>query len=702
MKTMLKKIVLIIAFALIGLTSIRAQVLSPQITCVSVLANGDITLTWLTPANPNNQFTGYTIYESSNVGGPFTQIYTVNATGYLQTSYTYICGCGNAAPKYFYILSSYNNGVAVTSPSLGTVESMFLTLVNPVNGTANLCWNPIMSPLLASSSGIYKIYMEYPATVWTLVGSTTSTCFTDTIYVCNRFNSTINFRVEIADNANPGCVSVSSVKGSIFHNLIVPAIPIMDTMSVDNNNNVMLDWSTNTAPDVAGYVIYRWNGAGWITADTIFGINNTNLTLLTSNAGLDSLQFRVAAFDSCGNISPAGGSLKTMFLRATADICNKSATLTWNACNSFASGLGGYNVYQSSVSAAGPYTYIGTTAPGTVTFSATGLTLNSTYYFKVDAFDVSGHKTSASNRRTFYCAAPIPPQFVYFVTASVAGSNRVDLTAFVDTMASVSGYKFMRSPANAPSLFSEIGFVSAPVFPLITFTDYNANTDDYSYFYKVVTVDSCGFDGLESNVGRTIHLTATGNSNFTNTITWNKYEGWDSVLSYKIFRGINGLLDPTPIYTYTNIHPNIKADDTTYVDTAVWRELKGDGNFYYQIQAVQNIGNIYGFDAYSLSNIAIAKQEAEMFIPNAFTPEAGQNITFVPVVRWADYSNYEMVIFDRFGESIFSTSTIGTGWNGSRHNTGRNCETGVYVYLIHFRTATGDDFQRKGQVTLIR
>ena len=59
-----------------------------------------------------------------------------------------------------------------------------------------------------------------------------------------------------------------------------------------------------------------------------------------------------------------------------------------------------------------------------------------------------------------------------------------------------------------------------------------------------------------------------------------------------------------------------------------------------------------------------------------------------------------MEIFNRFGENLFSTKKIGDGWDGQVR--GKNCETGVYVYLVKYRTAKGEDIQRKGIVTLLR
>ncbi len=693
---MFKKLLFLVVLIAVYTSVAMAQVPSPQPRCISVLPApnlGGVTITWTTPLDPLSQFASYSIYRSSTFAGPYSLVAGMPIFVYGQTSFTDIGAGANTGIKYYYIQTTYNAPGPLVSPPVDTINTMFLNL--PGGGsTANLSWNPIDIPAINSSSGTYNIYMEFPANVWTLTGSCTNLSYLDTIFACN---ATINYRIEETD-AN-GCVSVSSVKGNAFSNTIPPAIPVMDTLSVNTNNHPMLNWNVNSAPDVAGYVVYQLNAGGaWVAVDTAWGINNVSYTYLGGNAGIDSLQYNVAAIDSCGNISPLGNAnLQTIYLTSLADICNHSAILTWSAYPNIGSGLAGYRIYQATA-VGGPYTYLGTVAPGVQTFTATSLITSTTYFFKVEAYDLSGHKSVSSNRRSFYCAAPIPPQFLYCESASVGGTNRVDVTAFVDTSASVLGYKIYRATNNSSNGYSEIGMIAPPNYPLIMYSDYTADASQQSYYYKVVAVDSCGSNGISSNIGRSINLRVAGNSDFTNTLTWNKYESWEgNVMAYHILRGIDGIINPTPIWT---IIPDL-SESYTYLDTTVWREPRGDGNFYYEIEAIEGAGVLFNFGATARSNIAVAKQEPEVFIPNAFTPDAGMNTTFAPVTVWAEYANYHFDIFDRFGENIFTSSKIGEAWNGSYHS-GKNCETGVYVYLLKYRTAKGEDIQRKGIVTLIR
>lgn len=692
---MFKKFVCLFALVIAFSFGAKAIILSPQVTCVSVLPNGDIKLTWIQPTGPASEFVSYTIYYATTLGGPYTAVPLGTISVFTTTNFTWTCGCGNTSPYYFYIETTYNTGGPnIISPAIDTVRTIYINVVAGA-GVANLSWNQAITPPLASSTGVYNIYVEFPTGVWSLTGTTTNLNFIDTVTFCNAQNLTINYRVEIADNT--GCTSVSSKKGAILHNTIVPATPSLDTLSVDNNNNAMMNWNINTSSDCAGYVIYEFVGASWITVDTVFGINNTSYTYTgaTNNAGAAAQQFRVAAYDSCGNISPAGGSLKTIYLSTVSDICNHSAILNWNDYPTIGAGLSGFRIYQSAGTAAGPYTYLGSVPAGVFTFVASGLTTLTTYYFKVEAYDFSGVKLVSSNRRSFYCAAPIPPNFLKLITATVVGSTQIDVHFFTDTAASVLGYKVFRSTVNIPSTFQQVGFIPSTMSPFNSFSDYNVEPDNNAYYYKIVNIDSCGFDGMESNIGRTMLLTVSGNhDNFTNVLSWNKYKEWGaydtSSLFCNIYRGIDGVLDPLPIASVS-----FGQAETTYVDD-VSLVLKGEGNFIYKIEAQ---GSYSGFTTTSFSNIATAKQESEVYIPNAFTPN-GMNPVFKPSNTWVNYASYQFDIYNRYGENIFSSSKVEEGWDGTRR--GAICELGVYVYKLYYRTASGKEFNRKGVVTLVR
>jgi gliding motility-associated-like protein len=665
-----------------------SMVQSPQPRCVSVLPNGDVTLTWSTPLDTGGTFNSYHIYTAPSAAGPFTLLDSIFTYG--TTSYTHIGANANAAAVYYYIQTRSGCFGQVYSPPLDTVASMHLS-ATPGTGTAILNWNPVASPDISSSSGIYNIYQEYPAGVWTLAGTTTGLSFIDTIFVCS---DTLNYRVEIADNT--GCTSVSSVDGDLFSNIIVPAIPVIDTLSVDDSNNALLSWSANTSPDVAAYIVYQNNGSIWIPIDTVFGINNISYNYLSSDADLGSEQYCIAAYDTCGNLSPQGPSVNTIYLTAVADICARSVNLSWTAYPVIGSGLSGYRIYRSLTGFAGPFTLVGTVPAGTLTFSSTGLAASTTYYFKVEAFDVSGAKTAASNRISFYSAVPVPPTFSYLRKVSVIDPDRVDVTCHIDVAASTLKYKVMRSVDTVSANYVQVGTVPASGTSPVVFSDLSAKVDKQSYYYKVINVDSCGYDGMQTNIGRTILLSASGNSqDMENYLSWNDYEDWlGNVMSYNIYRGVDGVMDPAPIANvpFTGTGVNTYTDDISGI-------LQGEGVFNYYVEALEGMGNIYGFSDNSLSNIAEAYQDPKVFIPNAFKP-SGTNSIFIPVMTYVDMQEYEFDVFNRWGQQVFTTTETDKGWDGTY--AGKKVPFGVYVYLVRFKTSQGEYMEYKGFVTLLR
>lgn len=663
--------------------------LSPQPRCVSVLPGGDVTLSWTPSTDPSGQFNAYMIYTSNSLGGPYTLLDSIFTIG--QSTYTHTGANANVVPVFYYIQARCNCGTLQLSPALDTVRTMLLNVTNPGNGTAVLTWPPIASPGISSSSGIYNTYQEYPAGTWTQTGSTGNAFYIDSILVCN---SAINYRVEIADST--GCVSVSSVDGGVFQNTIVPASPVIDTVSVDDNNLAQLDWNVSPSPDVAAYIIYKLIGGIWVAIDTVYGINNTSYSYAASTAGAGVEQFRMVAYDSCGNICALGAVQKTMYLNATGDICTHSAILSWTAYTHLGTGLAGYRVYESTVSSTGPYTFLGTVGPTVTTYTVTGLPTRMNYYFKIVAFDSSGTESASSNRYTFYSAAPIPPVFSYLRKASVSDPDKVVITCHVDVAASTLSYKIMRANESTPADYVQVATVPRSSSTPIVYTDRNVRTDDSSYYYKIINVDSCGFDGLETNIGHTMLLHAMGSStDNTNTLTWNDYENWlGNVTSYNIYRGIDGVMDPVPI---ANVLPS-GTGTNTYTDY-ISAITTGQGVFNYYVEAIEGMGNPYGFSDNATSNIAEAYQDPLIFVPNAFKP-GGVNSIFKPVTTYAGITEYEFDIFNRWGLKEFSTTSLEEGWDGT--HAGVKASLGVYVYLIRFRSSRGDYIEKKGTVTLIR
>lgn len=90
----------------------------------------------------------------------------------------------------------------------------------------------------------------------------------------------------------------------------------------------------------------------------------------------------------------------------------------------------------------------------------------------------------------------------------------------------------------------------------------------------------------------------------------------------------------------------------------------------------------------------------DVWIPNAFTPDANRlNDAFRPIFP-APVKNYRMQIWNRYGQKVFETDRLAFGWDGRFR--GEYQPVGAYVYLITFQNVDGGDVLRKGIIKLIR
>lgn len=88
-----------------------------------------------------------------------------------------------------------------------------------------------------------------------------------------------------------------------------------------------------------------------------------------------------------------------------------------------------------------------------------------------------------------------------------------------------------------------------------------------------------------------------------------------------------------------------------------------------------------------------------IFIPNAFTPDNdGMNDIFY--VRGNAVDELFMAVYNRWGEKVFETNDLNTGWDGTYK--GKELAPDVYGYYLQLRCLNGDEYFTKGNVTLIR
>ena len=94
-----------------------------------------------------------------------------------------------------------------------------------------------------------------------------------------------------------------------------------------------------------------------------------------------------------------------------------------------------------------------------------------------------------------------------------------------------------------------------------------------------------------------------------------------------------------------------------------------------------------------------------VYIPSAFTPTGdGLNDFFFPVCTGIDPSDFQFLIFNRWGNLVFESTTYGDKWNGTKFNQGNpttDCINAVYVYRISVKPYAARKQTYIGRVTLV-
>jgi gliding motility-associated-like protein len=92
--------------------------------------------------------------------------------------------------------------------------------------------------------------------------------------------------------------------------------------------------------------------------------------------------------------------------------------------------------------------------------------------------------------------------------------------------------------------------------------------------------------------------------------------------------------------------------------------------------------------------------EPLIFVPNAFTPN-GDGLNDVLYVRGYNIERVILfAIYNRWGEKVFESHSVNEGWDGDYK--GRTAKGDVFAYYLKVECQTGEEFFKKGNVTVIR
>lgn len=91
--------------------------------------------------------------------------------------------------------------------------------------------------------------------------------------------------------------------------------------------------------------------------------------------------------------------------------------------------------------------------------------------------------------------------------------------------------------------------------------------------------------------------------------------------------------------------------------------------------------------------------DLNIYIPNIFSPNGdGNNDTFY--IRGKGIKSLNLIIYNRWGEKVFETSDVNSGWDGNFR--GQQLPPSVFVYYLNAFLETEQRVIKKGDITLIR
>ncbi len=474
-----------------------------------------------------------------------------------------------------------------------------------------------------------------------------------------------------------------------------------DTVALDNvapdsvniqritviNDSVYVFWSDNDTT-VASYIIYQAGSASSpsVPIDTVWGQKWWGTVFADSMA---EQVYRVAAVDSCGNISLLSTALSPVNLTYHPDSCLPIVSFQWT--HQASPVFMPVEAYLLIVVDTGIYDRIPLDSLGqrSLTYDLQG--------FPHDSFSAVLQYIGGGNDTAYSVAQVIPATNLYFPPQM----QIENITVEQDTLWILTHSDFPMNIASAtlqrrtPSgTYQDILSLSGPLTTWTLLYDSSANVQLQSYIYRWQWEGKCNDKG--STIGRdnSLHLHATmGEEGYA--FLWNFYTTWAAFDSFHLQRRIVGKQeDPIIVaaYDYTTTRAYLpKFDDVDSLFDTVCFRLE---------VARPSGGPAMQWRDTAHSNWQCFLPQPIFYAPNAFRPYFGINRIFRPSIINADTGHFMMVIFNRWGKEIYRTDRLSEGWNGIQPN-GSPYPEGMYLYYIAYYSTHGRKYEAFGEVHLL-
>jgi titin len=404
-----------------------------------------------------------------------------------------------------------------------------------------------------------------------------------------------------------------------------PAPPGNLIATTVSNTQINLAWQDKATNEDSFKLERKMGAAGAYAAIAMLDANATNYK--DHNLAANTLYFyRLRAFNAGGHSNYSNEASATTFPNPPAAPLNLTATpvnhtrinLAWTDSSDNEAGF----KLERKPGSAGVYAQIAKLEANVTSYADNNLAGNTTYFYRVRAFNAGGHSNYANEASA--TTPPSPPATPMNLTAITISRSQINI-AWQDKSANEDSFKIERK-TGAEGVFAEI----AKLRPNVTGYADNNLAGNTTYFYRMRALNAGGYSNYSNEASATTlpnppappsHLIATAVSNQRINLAWK--DSADNEVGLNIERRLSTAIN------YINL-ATVGANVTSFADTA----LAADTKYFYRLRAY----NSGGHSGYSNETSATTLPNPPATPSNLIVTSAS-NVQIE--VAWLDKSNNE-------------------------------------------------------------